>query len=563
MDIQRYLLIGAIAVLSYMLLTEWNGFQQRNVTNASVAAYSAQQAAAPAAGGELPSVASESEANAELPSVAVVPDSTVPGSDAPAASADSTAPIRVYTDVLELRINRHGDIVFAALPTFKADIERPEPFVLLDDKQRTYVAQSGLVGRDGIDTPAGRAVLLTDADEFRLADGANELVVDMSHRTAKGVLVTKRFTLRRGDYLIDVAYLIDNQSAAPWQGVMYGQLKRDGSPDPSSAGNNMFSLQPYLGAATTTPEARFEKLPFKKFAENPLKLQREGGWIAMQQHYFLSAWIPAADQSHNYSTLVAGGDNLIRFTSPALEVAPDSRGEARAQLYAGPKDQYRLEQISPGLELSVDYGILWWIAQPLFWLLTRIHALLGNWGWSIVVLTMMVKAAFYWLNAKAYHSMANMRKVQPKMMAIRERHPDDRQKQSEEMMKLYKTEKINPLGGCLPILVQMPVFLALYWVLMESVELRQAPWILWIKDLAAMDPYFVLPLLMGVSMFLQQKLNPAPPDPMQAKLMQWMPWVFTIFFLWFPAGLVLYWVVNNTLSIAQQYVITKRIERQA
>jgi YidC/Oxa1 family membrane protein insertase len=561
MDFQRYLLIGAIAVLSYMLLTEWNLFQQRNATNASVAAYSAQQNPSTPSQADLPDASTDHAA--PTPSANSVPTAGPSHRDPAAITAGNPASIRIYTDVLELRINRHGDIVFAALPKFKADIEHPEPFVLLDDKQRTYVAQSGLAGRNGIDTPAGRAVLVADAEEFRLAEGADELVVDMSHRTEQGVLITKRFTLRRGDYLIDVAYLIDNQGATPWQGFMYGQLLRDGSPDPSAANNHIFSIQPYLGAATTTAESRFAKLPFKKFAENPLNQQLDGGWIAMLQHYFLSAWIPAADQRHSYSTLVTGGDYLIRFISPTLEVAPDSRAETRAQLYVGPKDQYRLEQISPGLELSVDYGILWWIAQPLFWLLTKIHALLGNWGWSIVVLTIMVKGAFYWLNAKAYLSMANMRKVQPKLMAIRERYPDDRQKQSEEMMKLYKTEKINPLGGCLPILVQMPVFLALYWVLMESVELRQAPWILWIKDLAAMDPYFVLPLLMGVSMFLQQKLNPAPPDPMQAKVMQWMPWIFTIFFLWFPAGLVLYWVVNNTLSIAQQYVITKRIEQHA
>ncbi len=557
MDFQRYLLIGAIAVLSYMLLMEWNQFQQPHNANASVAAYTAQQQTPAAADlpGDTPSQQNPSD----------VPSAEVPAS-AEAVPANATAPavVRVYTDVLELHIDRHGDIVFAALPAYKADIERPEPFVLLDNGQRTYLAQSGLVGRDGIDKPGGRALLQASASEFRLVDGADELVVDLSHRTEQGVVVTKRFTLRRGDYLVDVAYLIDNQSAAPWQGLMYGQLQRDNSPDPSSAGNNMFSIQPFLGAATTTPDTLFEKLPFKKFGENPLKMQRQDGWIAMLQHYFVSAWIPAAGQTYSYETLTnSSGNHLIRFMSPAVDVAPASRGELRAQFYAGPKDQYRLEKISSGLELSVDYGILWWIAQPLFWLLTRIHGLLGNWGWSIVVLTIMVKAAFYWLNAKAYYSMANMRKVQPKLLAIRERHPDDRQKQSEEMMKLYKTEKINPLGGCLPILVQMPVFLALYWVLMESVELRQAPWILWIKDLAAMDPYFVLPLLMGLSMFLQQKLNPAPPDPMQAKVMQWMPVIFTIFFLWFPAGLVLYWVVNNSLSIVQQYIITKRIERTA
>ena len=562
MALQRYLLIGAIAVLSYMLLTEWNLFQQRHSDAAS--AYPAQStaAAAPAAD-SVPGDVATADNSAELPSADSGNSAASVADSAPTAAIASPF-VRVYSDLLELRIDRRGgDVVYAALPAYKANIKRADPFVLLDDQQRTYIAQSGLIGRDGIDTSAGRALLQASAEEFRLAEGANELVVDLTHRSEQGVVVTKRFTLHRGSYLIDVAYLIDNQSAAPWQGSMYGQLKRDASPDPSAANNNMFSIKPYLGAATSTPESLFQKLPFNKFDEKPLKMQRDDGWIAMLQHYFVSAWIPASGHNYSYATLNSNGNHLIRYTSPALDVAPGSSGELHAQLYAGPKDQYRLEQVSPGLELSVDYGILWWIAQPLFWLLTKIHGFLGNWGWSIVILTVMVKGAFFWLNAKAYHSMANMRKVQPKLTAIRERYADDRQKQSEEMMKLYKTEKINPLGGCLPILVQMPVFMALYWVLMESVELRQAPWILWIKDLAAMDPYFILPLLMGCSMFLQQKLNPAPPDPMQAKVMQWMPVVFTIFFLWFPAGLVLYWVVNNSLSIVQQYLITRRLEQRA
>ena len=276
----------------------------------------------------------------------------------------------------------------------------------------------------------------------------------------------------------------------------------------------------------------------------------------------MSAWVPDQSASNRFNTVVTSNDmNIARFTSPATSVAAGTQGDIDAAIYIGPKDQYRLEEISPGLELTVDYGWLWWIAQPLFWLLTKIHGVFGNWGWSIIVLTLMVKIAFFQLNAKAFTSMANMRRVQPKLMELRERYADDRQKQSQAMMELYKKEKINPIGGCLPMLVQMPVFIALYWVLMESVELRHAPFMLWINDLSAMDPYFILPLIMGVSMFIQQKLNPPPADPMQAKIMQWMPIVFTFFFLFFPAGLVLYWVVNNTLSIVQQYIITRRIEK--
>jgi YidC/Oxa1 family membrane protein insertase len=321
-------------------------------------------------------------------------------------------------------------------------------------------------------------------------------------------------------------------------------------------------MHPFLGVAVTQPDDRFTKFTFDDLAEEPFKAQLPGGWIAMIQHYFLSAWIPKPDQSYNYSARVTStGFNIAGFTGPPLVLDPGKSGELGADFYAGPKDQYRLKEISPYLDLSVDYGFLWWIAQPLFWLLTKIHALVGNWGVAIILLTVMIKAAFFKLSAASYRSMANMRRVQPKLVALREEFADDKQKQSQAMMELYKKEKINPMGGCLPILVQMPVFIGLYWMLMESVELRQAPFILWIKDLSVMDPYFVLPLIMGASMYFMQKLNPPPPDPMQAKIMQWMPVMFTFFFLWFPAGLVLYWVVNNLLSMAQQYVITRQIEK--
>lgn len=556
LDLQRYLLIGAIAVLSFMLMTEWVKYRQSHKVAASTAVYQSQQGTAPAAPADLPDTAEPAQ-----------------GTDIPAGPVATSAPatpdagrfIKVHTDVLELQIDRNGgDIVFAALPQHSANLDTSDvPFVLLEQNDRRhYIAQSGLAGRDGIDTSAGRAQFTSAATDYRLADGADTLTVDLSYQTANQVEIIKRFTLRRGDYLVDVSYLVKNQGEQPWRGAMFGQLRRDNSDDPSiDGGGGMFGIHSYLGAATRLPDSPYQKLPFKEFKEKPLKEKLQGGWVAIVQHYFLSAWVPDQSADNEFSTLVTGdGTNIIRFTMPSRDVEPGATGEFKAQFYAGPKDQYRLEKISTGLELSVDYGVLWWIAQPLFWLLTKMHGWFGNWGWSIVGVTVIVKVLFFWLNAKAYVSMANMRKVQPKLLAIRERYADDRQKQSQEMMNLYKTEKINPLGGCLPILVQMPVFLALYWVLLESVELRHAPWILWIHDLAAMDPYFILPLLMGASMFVQQKLNPPPPDPMQAKVMQWMPVMFTFFFLWFPAGLVLYWVVNNVLSIAQQYIITKRIE---
>jgi YidC/Oxa1 family membrane protein insertase len=396
-----------------------------------------------------------------------------------------------------------------------------------------------------------------------LADGKDSLTVDLSWQDDTGVKITKRFTLRRGDYLVNVDYLVENNSGARWQANLFGQIKRNSNPPPSAESSGM-GMQPFLGFAVTQPDDRFTKFTFDDLAEESFKAQLPGSWIAMIQHYFLSAWIPNPEQTHTYSARVTrSGFNIGGFTSPPLVLDPGQSGTVGAGFYAGPKDQYRLEEISPYLELSVDYGWLWWIAQPLFWLLTKIHSLVGNWGVSIILLTVLIKGAFFQLSAKSYKSMANMRRVQPKMADIREQFADDKQKQSQAMMELYRKEKINPMGGCLPILVQMPVFIGLYWMLMESVELRHAPFILWIKDLSVMDPYFVLPLMMGASMFFMQKLNPPPPDPMQAKIMQWMPVMFTFFFLWFPAGLVLYWVVNNLLSMAQQFVITRQIEAAA
>ena len=448
-----------------------------------------------------------------------------------------------------------------ALPKHLAALDTPDvPFVLLENnQQRIYVAQSGLVGNDGIDSK-GRAKFSASRSSYTLADGENELVVDLQWQGNNAVTVTKRFTFQRGEYLLNIEYLVTNGSQQRWQANLFGQIKRDSSVAPATSSGGM-GLNPFLGAATTQPDERFTKFTFEDMAEEPFKAQLPGGWMAMIQHYFLSAWIPDADKTHNYSTRVTNsGFNIAGFTSPALILDPGQAGSTSAQFYAGPKDQYRLKEISPYLDLSVDYGWLWWLAQPLFWLLTKIHALVGNWGVAIILLTVLIKAAFFKLSATSYRSMANMRRVQPKMQDIREQYADDKQKQSQAMMDLHRKEKINPMGGCLPILVQMPVFIALYWTLMESVELRHAPFALWIDDLSVMDPYFVLPLLMGASMWFMQKLNPPPPDPMQAKIMQWMPVMFTFFFLWFPSGLVLYWVVNNLLSMAQQYVITRQIE---
>ena len=579
MNLQRIVLIGAIAALTFLLLTRWVEFSEQHRQQETYGKQANGTATSPdfAEIGKLPSA--PASIDVDLPAAPRSTDADLPAAPEPVnedlplveeAAAALPAPaldkalISVTTDVLQVRIDPEGgDIVGLALIEYHQQLDTPErPFLLLQrDPQRYYVAQSGLVGIDGIDTN-GRARFVSSRDNYQLREGAEKLQVDLNYQGPGAVEITKRFSFRPGDYLIDVEYLVDNRSQQRWQANLFGQIKRDGSDDPSASSSGGIGVVPFLGAAITQPDDRFTKFDFDEMAEEPFRKQLPGGWIAMIQHYFLSAWIPDPRQSHNYSTrMTKSGYYIGGFTSPSLVVDPDQSGVVRAGFYAGPKDQYRLKEISPYLDLSVDYGWLWWLAQPLFWLLINIHGLAGNWGVAIILLTVLIKAAFFQLSATSYKSMANMRRVQPQMVDIKERYAEDKQKQSQAMMALYKKEKINPLGGCLPILVQMPVFIALYWVLMESVELRQAPFYGWIADLSVMDPYFILPLVMGVSMWFQQRLNPPPPDPMQARIMQWLPIIFTFFFLWFPAGLVLYWVANNLLSIAQQWVITRRIEK--
>lgn len=570
MDLQRTLLIGAIAVISFMLLTEWVAFKDAKnsaATEETTRLISNNGNSETSGDGDMPQtppVPRVESTEGELEDLPDAPEqSTADVPDTPKEPVDSSRFIEVYTDVLQFAIDlKGGDIVELSLRKHLARLDNPtQPFVLLEDNDSlVYISQSGLIGPDGIDNN-GRAVYTASASRFTLAEDKDKLVVDLVWQAGSDVKVIKRFTLHRSEYLLDIDYLIENNSAERWQANLFGQIKRQSGPPPA-ADENFMGMQPFLGVALTQPDDRFTKFSFEDIAEEPFKAQLPGGWVAMIQHYFLSAWIPNPAQTHTFSARVtSSGFNIAGFTSPALVLDPGNRGEVGARFYAGPKDQYRLKEISSYLDLSVDYGWLWWIAQPLFWLLTKIQSVVGNWGVAIILLTVVIKAAFFKLSATSYRSMARMRAVQPKLMDIREQYAEDRAKQSQAMMELYKKEKINPMGGCLPILVQMPVFIGLYWMLMESVELRHAPFVLWIEDLSVMDPYFVMPLLMGASMYYMQKLNPPPPDPMQAKIMQWMPVMFTFFFLWFPAGLVLYWLVNNLLSIAQQYVITRQIEK--
>ena len=558
MDIQRYLLIAASVILGIMLLGEWTAFKEANqapVDRPRLATSSADEANTLNA--ENSSLPNDTTSNLDLPEVTV--DNT--NNALPTATNNL---VTVKTSTLEVVIDlKGGDIVEAALPAFPDTITNPDiPFVILEkNDSRTYVAQSGFVGKDGFDIP-DRAQYRAESQLYTQSNNESLQVPLTLSNSATGIEVIKTFTFTPGSYLIDISYTITNNGSSRWEAIPFAQLKRDSSLPPA-ADTSGFGMQPFLGAATTTADDRFKKFNFSDLADESWKISQEGAWIAILQHYFLSALVPAPEDTQKYfARQTTTGFNLAGFTGPPVIVDPGNQGHYRAQLYVGPKDQYALAAISPHLELTVDYGWLWWIAQPLFWLLTKIQSFVGNWGVAIILLTVLVKGAFFQLSAASYKSMAKMRKVQPKMQSIREQYADDKQKQSQAMMELYKKEKINPMGGCLPILIQMPVFIALYWVLMESVELRQAPFALWIDDLSVMDPYFVLPLLMGASMFFMQKLNPPPPDPMQAKIMQWLPIVFTFFFLWFPAGLVLYWVINNLLSMAQQWVITRRIERE-
>jgi YidC/Oxa1 family membrane protein insertase len=554
MDIKRTILIVALAIVTYVGVLKWNqDYGQAALPTQNVAA-NTNTSALPdtpqgnaAANADVPSATGEVAAPAETPVV---------------ASKDL---IQVKTDVLSLEIDPvGGDVVQLRLPLYPRRQDHPEiPFQLFDNGgERTFLAQSGLTGINGPDARAGgRPVYVATQKSYQLADGQNDLVVDLKFSDA-GVNYIKRFAFKRGLYDLTVTYLIDNQSAQAWNGNLFAQLKRDASSDPSST--TATGTATYLGAAMWTPSEPYKKVSMKDIDKASLKDTVQGGWVAWLQHYFVTAWIPAKGDSNTVTTRKdSAGNYIIGFTGPALSVAPGAKAETTATLYAGPKSQAVLKELSPGLELTVDYGILWFIAQPIFWLLQHIHSIVGNWGWSIIFLTMLIKGLFFPLSAASYKSMARMRAVAPRLAALKEQHGDDRQKLSQSMMELYKKEKINPLGGCLPILVQMPVFLSLYWVLLESVEMRQAPWLLWITDLSIKDPFFILPIIMGATMFIQQRLNPAPPDPMQAKVMKLMPIIFTFFFLWFPAGLVLYWVVNNTLSIAQQWYITRSIEAKA
>ncbi|MEE9422824.1 MAG: membrane protein insertase YidC [Gammaproteobacteria bacterium] len=501
---------------------------------------------------------------------ALIPQQT--GDDLPSAAPESIQPVetarslaqgqrvQVETDVFRIEIDTQGgDVRIIDLlgypQTTKAD---SLPFHLLTDRDRDFfIAQAGLRST-GDEEPNHYASFKAEKTRYSLAAGQDSLEVPLYWTSSNGVKVTKLFRFHRDSYEIEVEFLIDNQSSQSWSARAYHQLQRT---EPADGGGSAFVARTYTGGVIYSPEEKYEKIDFGDMRDEDLKREFSNGWAAMIQHYFLTAWIPEASVTASYySRALNDGRFVLGFVDGSTRVEPGAQASLSARLYAGPKLQNKLKAIAPGLELTVDYGILTFISQPLFWLLDKIHGIVNNWGWAIIFLTMLIKLAFFKLSETSYKSMANMRKLAPRLKSLKERYGDDKQRMNQAMMEMYKTEKINPLGGCLPVLVQIPVFIALYWVLLESVELRQAPFMLWLKDLSSADPYFVLPLIMGVTMLIQQKLNPAPMDPIQAKVMMVLPIVFTVFFAFFPSGLVLYWVVNNVLSIAQQWVITRRVE---
>lgn len=517
------------------------------------------------AAAQPPAALASANSSAELPaagSVASANTDGIPehqGSGPAAAAAPSNQLVRVTTDTLDIEIDLNGgDVIHAALPGFTLNLESKDPVVLLQHGSAlTYLAQSGLTN---LDSNSARPLFAASASHFTLTEGSDTLVVPLTYRDGNGLEVTKSFTFSRGQHSIKVGYAVKNGTASPLDMRLWARLRQ------SVVGGDegSFFMPTFRGAAYSTADKRYEKLTFEQLGNSDrLKEATQGGWVAMLQHYFVSAWVPVAGDTNDLFSGNNGSLGDIGYMGPVTKVDAGASASFTSTLYIGPKDQESLSALSPSLNLVVDYGILWFISQPLHWLLTLFHSLVGNWGVAIILITLAVKGALYKLTKAQYVSMAKMRLLQPKLAALKERYGDDRQKMSAAMMELYKKEKANPLDGCLPILLQMPIFIALYWVLVESVELRQAPFALWIQDLSVKDPYFVLPLLMGASMFIMQKLSPtAVTDPMQQKMMQWMPVIFTAFFLMFPSGLVLYWLFSNLVSIGQQWMINRAIDKQ-
>ncbi|WP_261885056.1 membrane protein insertase YidC [Vibrio pomeroyi] len=534
MDSQRNILLIALALVSFLLFQQWN-----------------------VAKNPAPQAVEQAQSGSTLPAPSYADDlDPAPGQVASAKT------ITVTTDVLTLSIDTvGGDVVKANLNDYSAEFDSEDTFVLLKNEPgHQFIAQSGLVGPQGIDlSSTNRPSYTVSADSFKLAEGQDELRIPMTYQ-ANGLDYTKTFVLKRGSYAIDVEYDVINNSGNNATFGMYAHLRQNVMDDGGS-----LTMPTYRGGAYSTEDTRYKKYSFDDMQDRNLSLNLANGqgWAAMIQHYFASAWIPRDEAGSNLYTRVIGNLGDIGVRMPNKTIANGDEASFKATLWVGPKLQDQMAETAPNLDLVVDYGWLWFIAKPLHTLLSFIQGIVVNWGLAIICLTFIVRGAMYPLTKAQYTSMAKMRMLQPKLTAMRERIGDDRQRMSQEMMELYKKEKVNPLGGCLPILLQMPIFISLYWALMESVELRHSPFFGWITDLSAQDPYYILPLLMGASMFLIQKMSPTTvTDPMQQKIMTFMPVMFTFFFLFFPSGLVLYWLVSNIVTLIQQTLIYRALEKK-
>lgn len=553
----KNLILLGMFITAYMLILAW----QKDYGHAAPAAVAAKPAAAASGSDFAAASATPAPAHSDFPPPPVAPVA------APAATPAVAAPqglITVQTDLYRLQIDpKGGDVVRSELLNHLHAADTNQPFVLLEQGAgRVYTAQSGLVGADGPDAATtGRPLYTSAQNSYTLDKSQAALDIPLTYSAPNGVQIVKTYHVTTGQYPVKVSYQIINRGTTAWHGQLSAQVKRDSSDDPSKSGQGMMGMSTYMGGAWGTPEDHYNKLKFAKYQEDALNKDVKGGWVAVIQHYFVTAWVPDAGYSAHLSSRISDGINYIGFTSPQLTVAPNTQQTISATLYSGPKVQDNLKPLATGLDQTVDYGVLWPIAQVLFIGLKYIHGFIGNWGWSIILLTLLVKIILFPLSAKSYRSMAKMKVIAPEMQRLKEEHGEDRMRFSQEMMALYKKEGVNPLSGCLPILMQMPIFMSLYFVFMESVELRNAQWIGWITDLSSMDHWFVLPLIMGVTMYVQQMLNPQPADPMQAKMLRLMPIVFTVFMLWFPSGLVLYWIVNNLLTIIQQRYVNAQIEK--
>ncbi len=559
-DIRRTILW---VIFGFAMVLLWDKWQ---IHNGQKGTFMLGTTAKPAA--SAPAAASSVPASSGVPAASSVPSaatgavpvpggataSSVPGG-APAAVSSPREQITVTNDVVRLTFDSEGGSIVKTEFLKQANDAKTGTFVLLEQNAgRVYVAQSGLIGG----TFPTHKTPMTFSGDRTLRDGANDMVVKFESADVGGVKLVKSYTLRRGAYDVSVTHEVVNTGSAPVAPQLYMQLVRDGNKLPGES--SFYST--FTGPAVYTEAKKFHKIEFKDIENNKVEIDKDStnGYVAMVQHYFASAWIlPDGVKRELFVRKVDNNLYAVGMIAPLESIAPGASKAVNARFFAGPQQEKLLETIAPGLELVKDYGWLTILAKPLYWLMDKLHSFIGNWGWSIMALVLIIKIAFYWLQAKGYESMAKMKAINPKVMAMRERFKENPQQMQQEMMRIYREEKVNPMGGCLPIMVQIPVFIALYWVLLSSVEMRGAPWILWIKDLSAPDPYFLLPVFMTMTTLLQTALNPQPPDPMQAKMMWIMPLAFSVMFFFFPSGLVLYWITNNVLSIAQQWLINTRM----